>query len=354
MEKRIARFSFPLLALVWMLSVCASAQHAWPPVGEASTDYYINNRERPKPDGLHYRTFENGHIYYSGEFENGAPKPGTEFFWYDYDKDGVVREIHLIGDTPATITGHKYDLDGTMRAEGRYVHRQKSGIWKFYDEAGRLRSTQDFQRDLPNGTCKTYYPSGKLYKEETFVDSLQQGPFTEYYERGKVKSQGNYAAGQLDGKYELKYPSGVSEVRGNYKTGLKDGTWMKFHADGSLEISALYKAGEKVTEKRHNGGFLNYFESGIPSDSLSYEEGVLNGPFVEYYDVGKWIREPIDSDAPGIPLEYRERLIGRMVKREGDYLDGKLDGEVTFYNENGQRIRIENYVEGELVETEEF
>lgn len=346
---------------LWIAFICLAqcavlpliGQHAWPPVGEVAVDYLLNDRTTPKPDGLHYRTYDNSKLYYSGEFLDGKPKPGSHFWWYDYDIDGLLKEQHIIGNDPSRIEGIMFNSDGVKSAQGQYINRQKTGVWQFWDEQGRLRSSQEFEADLPHGTCITYYTSGQILKEETYQSGVQHGPFVEYHKRGKKKAEGSFKYGQYDGPFELYLESGASEVRGRYVEGLKDGSWIMFNNDGTMQVVTNFKLGEKVSEQRQNGGFLDYFESGIPSDSLCYENGVLNGPFIEYHEKGEWIREPMDPNAQGIPLEFRERLVGRQVKREGDYMDGKLEGEVHVYSEDGRLMRIEHYVKGELVETEE-
>lgn len=329
------------------------SQHAWPPVGELAVDYLLNDRTTPKPDGLHYRTYDNGNLYYSGEFLDGKPKPGSHFWWYDFDTDGLLKEQHIMGASPSDIEAIKYDADGHKRGQGAYFNRKKTGEWQFWDENGLLRSTQEFKEDLPHGSCVTYYESGQVLKEEVYQDGIQNGPFTEYFKRGKAKAKGHFTNGQFDGPFELFFETGASEVRGMYVSGLKDGTWIMFNQDGSMQVVTNFKLGEKVSEQRQNGGFLDYFESGIPSDSLVYENGVLNGPFIEYHEKGEWIREPLDPNAGGMALEFRERLVGRQIKREGDYLDGKLEGELFIYSEDGRLLRTEHYVNGELVDTEE-
>lgn len=349
-----SNIAIPAVLAVALFSVLISqAQHPWPVPEGSGIDCHINDRSVPKPDGLHYRTYDNGHIYYSGEFVDGHPKPNSDFFWYDYEFDRQLAEVHHITEDPSIINGEKYSAEGIKIAAGQYIRQKKHGVWKFWDEQGNLRSTQAFSNDLEHGESITYYPSGRVFKKESFEEGQQTGEWTEFYERGQKRGNGTFLNGKPHGTFELFYESGASEVRGEYQNGLKEGMWISFLSTGEVEVTTFFKGGTKTSEKPQNGSFLSHYENGIPKDSLTYENGVLNGPFVEWYDKGEWTRVQEPGEKPGMPLQWREKLVGRQVMREGDYLDGKLEGEVTYFSEDGVITRIETYVDGELIETEE-
>lgn len=342
------------LFICFLLLACTLiAQHPWPPVGEAGVDYFMNDRTVPKADGLHYRTYDNGHLYYSGMFKDGRPMAGSAFYWYDFEKDGVLVEVHHMGEDPNEIRGVKFNREGMKTAEGTYIRQQKEGTWKFWDEGGSLRCEQEFAGDLPNGTCLTYFPNGKVLKRETYTNGIKHGPWEEFYDSGRKKGQGSYKEGALHDSFELWFADGVSEIRGKFINGHKDGMWVHFNRDGSIERTTVFKSDVKVTEKMENGEDIEYFASGIPSGEFIYENGQKTGPFTEYFDVGEWVRTPVEQEGPGQGLTFRESLEGRKKKREGEYLDGQLNGEIRHYNEDGRLMRIETWDEGTLVETVE-
>ena len=142
-------------------------------------------------------------------------------------------------------------------------------------------------------------------------------------------------------------------MRGFYANGKTDGVWIFFNKDGSIQITTKFDNGVEIATKRENGEFTDYYESGIPKAYYQYEDGELSGPFQEFYDQGQWTQEPLDQAQPGGGIQFKEKLIGTQILREGDYLNGKLDGPVTYYDERGRVIREENYVDGELESSEE-
>lgn len=327
------------------------------PEGEYGVDYNAVN-ERGERTGEWIRVYGDGSLYYKGQFENAVPV-GVFWFWYDTGEP-MSKVDHLDGGTDhmEVVNYHK---SGFPMSKGSYrelirqdtTMKVKDGSWEFYNEEGVLKSRETYDMGLKQGPSISYFDSGKVLKEVIFEDDKENGPWTEYYENGRVRGKGNYAQGQFEGRFELFRQSGAPIVKGEYKSGLKDGIWINFNDDGSIRITTKYKAGKEISTRRENGEFTEYYDSGIPSATYIYEQGVKSGPFSEYYDQGEWVKVPMDEPQPGGGIQYKEKLSGTQVKREGDYLDGKLEGPVTYYNEDGRIIKTEYYVEGELESTEE-
>jgi antitoxin component YwqK of YwqJK toxin-antitoxin module len=76
-----------------------------------------------------------------------------------------------------------------------------------------------------------------------------------------------------------------------------------------------------------------------------------NGPFTEWYDVGKYVQVPSTDEDREIGIVYREKLDGTQVKMKGDYVDDKLEGEVVYYRENGAIEKVEEWVDGKCIKT---
>ena len=339
---------FTIIALLFGLS--SFAQYDWPPKGEENVDYYYNSKE--KHDGLHYRTYGDGTLFYIGIFENGAPKPGSEFWYYYQEPSGTPMTLHTILSVSDSIHAVNYSTEGNVISVGNYYKQKKDGLWKFYSEEGILKSTETYLNDQKNGESKVYYDNGKVYRVETYSADVKDGPWLEYFDSGMKKTIGGYKDGKRQGSITYYYSNGRIDIEGEYEMGLKDGTWRKYNSDGQLELSTLYKMDQKVKDKRENGEFMDYYENGIPKSEYTYVHGQKDGPFKVWFNKGEWIREPVQMDDGG-GLSYKEKLIGTQIQREGDYLDGKLEGEVTYYNERGQVEKIETYSEGELISTEE-
>ena len=69
------------------------------------------------------------------------------------------------------------------------------------------------------------------------------------------------------------------------------------------------------------------------------------------HDTGEWtIEESIDPEM-GDPIRKRI-LTGEAIRREGEYVNGKLDGDVYNYDLNGRLLLIERFEDGTLKSSE--
>ncbi|MFT5921610.1 MAG: antitoxin component YwqK of YwqJK toxin-antitoxin module [Flavobacteriales bacterium] len=346
-----------LSALFISASVYAQPGKAMPD-GQAGVDYNRVDTQGLK-QGNWVRVYENGKLYYKGLFENDVPL-GEFWFWYDTG-EAMSKVIHLEGSRHMEVIN--YHKNGHLMSKGEYregvsivdgiIEKLKSGEWTFYNDEGLLKTEENYSNGLRNGKSITYFTSGKVLLEYNFVNDLREGPWIEYFENGRTKSEGSSLAGDFDGPFSLFLPSGSPKITGSYVKGTKDGIWIHFNSSGTIQLTTKYSKGAEIASRRENGEFTDYFESGIPEAYYEIEHGLKEGPFKEFYDQGEWIQEAMDEPQPGGGIQFKEKLLNTQVLREGDYLEGKLEGPVTYYDERGRIIRIENYVDGVLESTEE-
>lgn len=344
-----------LFALLFSAAIVAQPSKALPD-GEAGVDYNVVDTNGRK-QGNWVRVYENGQLYYKGQFENDVPQ-GEFWFWYDTG-EAMSKVIHLDGAKRMDVIN--YYKNGYPMSKGEYVEGQldgqveklKTGEWKFYNEDGILKTVENYENGLRNGKSISYFASGKVLLEYTFENDLREGPWVEYFENGKIKSEGSSHAGEFDGPFSLFLPSGTPNITGSYVKGVKDNIWIHFNKDGTIKLTTKYDKGVEVASRRENGEFTEYFDSGIPKAYYEFENGKKNGPFREFFDQGEWVQEAMDEPQPGGGIQFKEKLVNTQVLREGDYLEGNLEGPVTYYDERGRIIRIENYVDGVLESTEE-
>lgn len=347
------RYTIPsLLFILLFTSYYGEAQYPWPPKGEEGVDYFVNDRATPKPDGLHYRTYAKGEIYYAGQFENGKPKAGTDFYYYHESKPGAVMSIHSFTDDIRVVNAAVYHDNGKPEANGQYINQKKEGVWNFYDLAGVLKNASTYENDMLNGISTTYHFNGAVYKTETYVDDVPHGPWAEFYDDDTKKAEGSNKDGVIDGAIKHYYPSGTPMIQGQYVNGLMDGLWIKFLSSGKIQLTTKYKDGAKIAERRENGDFEDYWESGVPKAFYEYENGMKNGPFEEWYDMGSWERKPKPDSDGSQGMEFIDTLVGTQLSRKGDFMDDKLEGEIIYYDQDGRIIKVEHYVDGELESTE--
>jgi len=330
------------------MAAAKAQQHPWPPVGEKGKDYYLNSTD--KPNGLHYRTYGNGKIYYSGEFLNKNPKPGSNLYYYH--PNGKVMAVHRFEKSVDRVQAQIFNEEGELMSRGLYLKQKKDSVWTFYDKEGAVTSRELYKNDLKDGKSFVYYPgSEKLVEESNFKAGKLEGEQLQFFPNGKKRSQGNYMADKREGKFIEWTDSGAKDTEGEYKAGLKTGLWSYYLPTGRLEKRVKYENGEPTRTIRENGDFLDYFPNGVPQMEISYKDGKKHGPFKEYFEMGEFVK--IQESVQGGGTQWKEKLVGTQVKTEGDYMNDLLEGEVTHYNDKGRIIKIESFSNGQLIETKE-
>ncbi len=125
----------------------------------------------------------------------------------------------------------------------------------------------------------------------------------------------------LDGLFYKKYTElpftgkTTGQFQGTYKNGILNGPYTEFYESGKLKLKGIYKNG-----KKEGFWFLYYYSvkpKKLPNDNdvetkvcekVFYENNELNGPFSKSYD-------------------------NDFIFEEGNYLNGKLDGIIKTYDE---------------------
>lgn len=91
-------------------------------------------------------------------------------------------------------------------------------------------------------------------------------------------------------RIEEKYDNGKTKVRyAVNEEKKKDGRFQSFYESGKPKIKAVYKEGLL------NGTYFEYDEQGKPKIKASYKEGELHGPFTKY-DGRKIIKQAVYID----------------------------------------------------------
>ena len=345
-----------LFAAFTSLSVQAQPQNPKFPDGVAGKDYNVVDAKGSR-QGSWVRVYDDGTIYYLGQYENNEPKGIFHFY---YETGELMSTVHHL-DGKKHMHASNFYTTGMLISEGHYkqatvegeLDKVKDGTWKLYNPDGSLRAGETYAMGVLHGPATRYYSNGKVLEQVSYNQGEKDGDWKEYFEDGKTKAEGSSAMGNFHGAVKYYHPNGVMLIQGAYEKGLKDGVWIKFTTGGDIEITTKYKLGKKIAEKRENGEFIDYYDNGIPMSQYIFEDGKKNGPFTEWYDKGEWIRVPLEDPIPGGGIQMKEKLINTQVEREGDYFKGQLEGEVTTYNEDGRVIKIETYINGELQSTVE-
>jgi uncharacterized protein len=351
-----------LFVLIFCASAMAMMSQPTPkpgtvlPAGERGKDYNVITPAKKK-DGIWYKFHQGGKVlYYKGQFKSGVPYGKFEFY---YDNGSLMSVVDHVKDTTINIVT-SYHPDGkTMMSEGEFNGvvkgkkwvREKEGLWKFWDASGVLRAEEYYKDSLLNGACKYFFSNGNILKIENYKMGVRNGAFTEYFESGKKRAEGNYLADEFDGPYKSWFESGVVEKEGKYVKGVCEGAWYFSNKDGLPEMSILYNKGKEVKRKYENGTFKDYYEDNIPKSEYTYENGLLNGPFTQWYDKGQYVVVQLSEQDKQSMIVEKQQLQGTQVMVQGDYLEGKMEGEVIYYKENGLIEKVEIWSAGNLVST---
>ncbi len=295
--------------------------------------------------GLWEGYYDTDTLKYRGHFKDGQPV-------------GTFERYHENGTLQAELTYRKdhsafakiYDEDtGNRIAEGKYINQERDSTWLFFAADGSLLSKNNYRNGKKNGSSTVYYASGSVAEKMNFLNGVKNGKWQQFFEDGNPKLDATVVNGAAyDGQYTAYYPDGTKMTSGKYVDGLKESSWYHFNEDGSIEVIYVYRSGKVEEEHRYNGVFKDYFPDDIERSEYTYKDGKKNGPFKEFYEKGNWVTE---SETDKFGNEYPvQRLHDTQVKREGQYKDGQLDGEIITYTEEGKVEKKEHYANGERID----
>jgi antitoxin component YwqK of YwqJK toxin-antitoxin module len=289
---------------------------------------------------------ESKQLRYKGQFKDDKPV-GT--FTY-YSTTGKLESIVSHYPTGGAAHGTHYHPNGKVLAEGRYVGEQKDSTWNYFDTEGNLRSTEHWVKGKRNGEQLMFFKDGTPAEKCNYANDQRQGLCQEFHPNGKVKNTSNYVNGLPDGVQTFYYESGKKEIEGRNENGQHEGAWLYYHEDGSVQIQLLYHHGEFVRDKKENGTFKEYYDSERVKSEVTYKNGLREGTFAEYFDNGNWVKRPVKVGPPGHEVTQEERVLeGQTKKREGQYKNDRLEGEVKEYDEKGKLLNSVRYSAGKAL-----
>jgi len=319
------------------------------PPGKPGVDYNLLDK-KGKRHGLWIQQWKDTrNLNYKGEYRNGVPYGSAERYYPD---GTLMAAVTYVQDTTIMDVVFFHPDGKTKMSEGRFQKRKKEGNWKLWDESGKLLSDENFHDSLLTGNCKYFFPTGQLLRAVTYNAGKMDGPASEYFDNGKKRSEANYSKGLLDGPYKAWFENGILDCEGKYSKGLQDGQWYFNNPDGPPKLTILFKKGKEVKRKYENGTFKEFYESGeIPKSEYTYENGMKNGPFTEWYEKGAYADAPVTEADRQAGIAQRQTLQGTQVKMKGDYVNDKLEGEITYYLGSGGIEKVEEWSDGQLVKT---
>ncbi|WKK64806.1 toxin-antitoxin system YwqK family antitoxin [Lutimonas zeaxanthinifaciens] len=189
-----------------------------------------------------------------------------------------------------------------------------------------------------HGLWRKYYNNNRVRYSGTFEHGKEVGVF-KYYSASN--SDFPIIVKEFESKSDLAKvsfytPKGVLESEGMMRGKLREGKWLFYHPDGKSIMSE-----ENYVNGKLEGDYKTFYLSGEPTEIAAYKNGLLHG-------------------------NYKKYSIKGFLYQDFNYANGKLNGMAVFYSrKSGDLIKKgpfkddlrvgtwENYVDGELVSTEQ-
>jgi len=336
-------------------------------------DNYHGIYEEFYPNGQTYTKFgyDNGklHGYYKLYFKNGAINAHG---WYYNDQQEQLWKI--------------YFPDGSLDEERYYISGKLNGKYKVYAPEGKIQKVFEYDEDIitsmaqydtlgniyheqkyeyGNGirTLKTVagdtlfkvdiqcgefasniynlYSNGQTESQFVLKNGLYQGDYLGYLRNGKLEAKGKYLNNEQNGLWQWYHSNGVIAKESMYTRDLLEGEVKNYYYNGQIEISSLYADGELT-------GARKYFDQ---SGELQLLKIYNKGELVAYVNIKT--NDTIDFDRKGKFILESYFKNGKLAATQS-YLNGRFDGNSSFYNSNGTLIESTNhknsYIEGDWIE----
>jgi antitoxin component YwqK of YwqJK toxin-antitoxin module len=173
------------------------------------------------------------------------------------------------------------------------------------------------------GPWSKIYPGTKVYQYKgQFKDDKPVGTFTYYYITSKVKAVVKHEPNSNRSVAYFYHENGVVMSYGIYRDMKKDSVWMNYGPSGKLSNAETYK------NDLLNGKRTVYYVTDDPSDKIlkimevsNYQDGKLNGELIQFFENG-------------------------TLREKGSYVLGKKNGVWEKYHSNGAKMIQERFKNG--------
>lgn len=189
-----------------------------------------------------------------------------------------------------------------------------------------------------HGVWKKYYSNGRV----RYVGNFNHGKEIEIFKYYSASNSDNpiiikkYHTNDNFADVQFFTSKGVLESAGMMKGKKREGKWLFYHPNGKAIMSE-----ENYKEGKLSGDYITFYPSGEPTETAAYKNGLLDG-------------------------NYKKYSIKGFLYQDFNYKAGKLNGMAIYYSrktgdlikkgpfKNDLRVGTwENYVDGELVSTEQ-
>lgn len=189
--------------------------------------------------------------------------------------------------------------------------------------SGMATYAQDVNKTNENGKrdgkwIGYFEGSNRVRYEGVFKNGVEQGVFNffEDSEKSNIVAKRDFSSQDGNAFTTFFDSKGKKVSEGNFKNKEKEGKWVYYQADGKTILSE-----ENYTAGALNGVRKVFYKSGIPSDEMTYKNGKLNGELFQFAENGQVIKEEfyIDDLKDGKAI-YRDS--SGKITEEGEFSMG--------------------------------
>jgi antitoxin component YwqK of YwqJK toxin-antitoxin module len=213
-----------------------------------------------------------------------------------------------------------------------------------------------FNRSWAQDSCGVFtsysYPGGQIASEGYLRDGQPDCYWKTFYETGGIKSEGNRKNFQLDGRWIFYSEQGLKTLEVDYRGGLKHGKRLSY-MDGILLEE------ENFLEDIKEGLHISYYMEGPVKREVPFLAGKEQGNGYEYALDGRLIsmmtykkgvlvkqmkinRRDQEGRKQGYWMWFHDN---KEIQMEGTYKNDLRHGYFKYYDEMGNLIKTEKYIE---------
>lgn len=250
-------------------------------------------------------------------------------------------------------------VNDTLQQSGFYVDGKRDGEWKFYYSNSKLSCNMPYKNGMKNGNFKGYFSNGNPSFEKSYFNDSVIGVETEYYLSGKISKTRTFLGDSLNGISKSYYENGTIEEQKFMKGNIKDGECYSYYENGAIREHIIFKSGcpynvianndlngkplDFGTIKDGNGTVRSYDVDGNERSEETYKNSILNG-FARYSRKGVVVREGnyLNGKLEGIwIMKYGS---GKISSR-ANYISGSKEGVMESYSQNGSISQKGQFIE---------
>lgn len=345
---------------------------------EGDTTHLVDFKEG-KLHGLLKAFYSNGELKEEKTFANDELNgPFRAYF-----PDGAIRTIESYKNGKGDGSGKRYYPHGELE----YEYTQKEGLlvdsFKSYYSNGQLKDEYTLNdKGKKHGQRKQYMDNGQLSILQHYDDGQLDGSYESFHWNGKLESKGMVAKDNKAGAWENYFSDGsLSESESFDENGKVTGLEKHYDYQGKILMEIEFKKGSPVAQKvfdesgnviyeateqkgeilvkdfaparylnfegkfvkgNSHGEWVYYYPSGEVSNRKTFEDGVLNGRYTEYFENGQleFALDYVEGSAQGWSKIYNAQ--GKLL-RQGTFHNDKMWGPWDEYFVDGS-IETKNFL----------